>query len=100
MYYRGGTGSAYLRLTSGSAPTNRADVAWIRECIFSTDGGHLSPGMKGVDIDGFVHTVNLMKVGIGNSGAEALLVRNSVGGSDVPTFITAYDLEIEFPDLE
>lgn len=100
VYYRGGAGSAYLRLTSGSVPANRADVAWIRDCIFSTDNDHLSPGMKGVDIDGFVHTANLTKVGIGNSGAEALLVRNSVGGSDVPTFITAYDLEIEFPELE
>ncbi|MEK6371609.1 MAG: glycosyl hydrolase family 28-related protein [Acidobacteriota bacterium] len=100
VYYRGGAGSAYLRLTSGSVPTNRADVAWVRDSILSTDDDHPSPGMKGIDIDGFVHTVNLTKVGIGNSGAEALLVRNSVGGIDVPTFITAYDLEIEFPALE
>ena len=100
VYYRAGVGGAYLRLTSGSVPTNRADVAWIRDCIFSTDNEHLSPGMSGVDIDGFVHTVNLTKVGIGNSGATALLVRNSVRSIDVPTFITAYDLEIEFPQLE
>lgn len=99
-YYRGGLGSAYLRLSSGTAPSNRADVAWVRDCIFSTDQPRRSVGMKGVDIDGFVHTVNLTRVGIGVSGAEALIARNSVGADDVPTFITASDLEIEFPQLE
>lgn len=84
-YYRGGLGSAYLRLTSGPTPSDRADVAWVRDCIFSTDQPRLSVGMKGVDIDGFVHTVNLSKVGIGVSGAEALIVRNSVAAADVPT---------------
>lgn len=99
-YYRGGVGSAYLRLTSGLAPSDRADVAWVRDCIFSTDQQRLSVGMKGLDIDGFVHTVNLSKVGIGVSGAEALMARNSVGAPNVPTFITANDLEIEFSRLE
>ena len=99
-YYRGGLGSAYLRLTSGSAPSDRADVAWVRDCIFSTDQARLSVGMQGVDIDGFVHTVNLSRVGIGVSGAEALIARNSVAAADVPTFITANDLEIEFSQLE
>jgi hypothetical protein len=100
VYYRGASGSAYLRLTSGSGSADRGDVAWIRDCIFSTDSGGRSPGMKGVDIDGFVHTVNLTRIGVGNSGAEALLVRNAVGASQAPAFVTAYDLEIEFPQLE
>jgi hypothetical protein len=99
-YYRGGLGSSYLRLSSGPTPSNRSDVAWVRDCIFSTDQPRLSVGMKGVDIDGFVHTVNLTRVGIGVSGAEALIARNSVVAADVPTFITANDLEIEFPQLE
>ena len=99
-YYRGSLDSAYLRLTSGPTPSDRADVAWVRDCIFSTDQPRRSVGMKGVDIDGFVHTVNLSKVGIGVSGAEALIARNSVAASNVPTFITANDLEIEFPQLE
>jgi hypothetical protein len=99
-YYRGGLGAAYLRLTSGPTPSDRADVAWVRDCIFSTDQPRLSVGMKGVDIDGFVHTVNLSKVGIGVSGAEALIARNSLAAANVPTFITANDLEIEFSQLE
>jgi len=99
-YYRGGAGSAYLRLTSESMPGDGGHVAWVRDCIFSTDQNRVSPGMKGVDIDGFIHTVNLSKVGIGWSGAEALVARNSIAAGDTPKFITTNDLEIEFSQLE
>jgi hypothetical protein len=97
--YRGGAGTAYLRLTGGAGGNDaiRSDVARVEQAVF---GGDLVLGMKGVDIDGFVHTVNLFNVHFVNIGAEALHTRNNIGANNVPTFITADDLECDFPQLE
>ncbi|MDB4962308.1 MAG: hypothetical protein JWP01_2307 [Myxococcales bacterium] len=100
--YRGGFGTANLRLTNIS---EAGDVAWIRDSLFSTNGRVLPTdpplnSMKGIDIDGHVHTVNLARVGVGNAGAEAIHIRNSVGSAEFPKFITAYDLELEFSHKE
>jgi hypothetical protein len=97
--YRGGTGSAYLRLTGGGSGNDgaRSDVARVQQAVF---GGTLSAGMKGLDIDGFVHTVNLFNVHFVNIGAEAVHIRNCVAATLPPTFITADDLECDYPQYE
>jgi hypothetical protein len=97
--YRGGTGAAYLRLTGGAGGDDsaRSDAARITHAVF---GGDLVLGMKGIDIDGFVHTVNLFNVHLINIGAEGLHTRNSIGAGNVPTFITADDFESDYSQLE
>jgi hypothetical protein len=95
--YLGGTGAAYLRLTGGIAGVGRSDVANLFRVVF---GGTRSLGMRGVDVDGFVHTVNAWAVHLVNIGAEGLHARNTVGASNGPAFFTFDDFEADYPELE
>jgi hypothetical protein len=95
--YQGGPGAAYVRLTGGGGGVGRSDVANLFRTVF---GGARSIGMKGLDVDGFVQTVNGWAVHFVNIGAEAVLARNSVGALDSPAFFTFDDLECDYPELE
>lgn len=95
--YRGGAGAHYVRLTGGIAGIGRSDVCSITRGVF---GGAISLGMRGVDIDGFVHTVNGSSCHFVSIGGEALHARNTVGAPDVPAFITMDDFESDFAELE
>jgi hypothetical protein len=95
--YQGGAGTAYIRLTGGIGGAGRSDVANIFRAVV---GGARSVGMRGMDIDGFVHTVNGWAVHLVNIGAEGVHARNSVGASNVPSFFTFDDLECDYPELE
>jgi len=95
--YQGGSGAAYVRLTGGIAGAGRSDVANLFRAVF---GGTRSVGMKGLDVDGFVHTVNGWAVHFVNIGAEGLHARNTVGAMNLPSFFTFDDLECDYPDLE
>jgi hypothetical protein len=72
-------------------------VAFIMRGVF---GGSMSPGMRGLDIDGFVHTVNGWACHFVNIGGEGLHARNTVGAANVPSFITMDDFECDYPQLE
>ena len=95
--YHGGAGAAYVRLTGGVGGAERSDVANLFRTVF---GGTRSIGMKGIDVDGFVHTVNGWAVHLVNIGAEGLHARNSVGASNIPSFFTFDDFECDYPELE
>jgi pectate lyase-like protein len=95
--YRGGAGAHYVRLTGGVGGTGRSDAAFIMRGIF---GGPTSPGMRGLDIDGFVHTVNGWACHFIGLGGEALHTRNTVGAPNIPSFITMDDFEADFPERE
>jgi len=95
--YRGGAGAHYVRLTGGIGGVGRSDVCSLTRVVF---GGALSLGMRGIDVDGFVHTVNGSSVHCVNIGGEALHTRNTVGAPEVPSFITMDDFESDFAQLE
>jgi Pectate lyase superfamily protein len=95
--YRGGPSAYYVRLTGGIAGVGRSDVAFIMRGVF---GGSRSLGMRGLDIDGFVHTVNGWACHFINIGGEGLHARNTVGATNVPSFITMDDFECDYPELE
>lgn len=95
--YRGGVGAHYLRLTGGVGGKGRSDAAFLMRCVF---GGPTSPGMRGLDIDGFVHTVNGWACHFVTLGGEAMHTRNTVGAPNIPSFITMDNFEADFPELE
>ena len=95
--YRGGAGSHYVRLTGGAGGNGRSDVAFLLFCTF---GGRTSLGMRGLDIDGFVHTVNGWACHFITLGGEALHTRNTIGAPNIPCFITMDNFEADFPALE
>jgi hypothetical protein len=95
--YRGGKGAHYLRLTGGIGGVGRSDAAFLMRCVF---GGPTSPGMRGLDIDGFVHTVNGWVCHFVAIGGEAMHTRNTVGAPNIPSFITMDNFEADFPQLE
>jgi Pectate lyase superfamily protein len=92
-------GNYYGRVTGGGAGVGkgRSDVLRLFGLVL---GGERKPGMIGIDIDGFVHTVNGWGVHLINIGAQGLLARNTLGAEDDPTFFTFDDLECDYPDLE
>jgi hypothetical protein len=96
--YQGGAGAAYVRLTGGIAGAGRSDVANLFRAVFG--GERSSFGMKGIDVDGWVHTVNGWAVHFVTIGAEGLHARNTVSALDIPSFFTFDDLECDFPELE
>jgi hypothetical protein len=95
--YRGGDGAHYLRLTGGIDGAGRSDAAFLMRCVF---GGPTSPGMCGLEVDGFVHTVNGWACHFVALGAEAMRTRNTVRAQNVPSFITMDNFEADFPQLE
>jgi hypothetical protein len=95
--YRGGEGAHYLRLTGGIDGAGRSDAAFLMRCVF---GGPTSHGMCGLDIDGFVHTVNGWACHFVALGAEAMRTRNTVRAKNIPSFITMDNFEADFPQLE
>jgi hypothetical protein len=95
--YRGGAGAAYVRLTGGANGVGRSDVAFLLRAVF---GGTMSLGMRGLDIDGFVHTVNGASCHFVNIGGEALHTRNTIGAPQDPAFVTMDDFESDYSHLE
>jgi hypothetical protein len=95
--YRGGAGTAYVRLTGGANGIGRSDVAYLMRAVF---GGAMSPGMRGLDIDGFVHTINGWACHFVNIGGEGLHMRNTIGAAQGPAFLTMDDFECDYPLLE
>jgi len=92
-------GEYYGKATGGgSGPgKGRSDVLRLFGLVL---GGERKTGMVGIDIDGFVHTVNGWGVHLINIGAQGLLARNTFGAENNPTFFTFDDLECDYPDLE
>ncbi len=95
--YRGGAGTHYLKLSGGTNGVSRSDVAYLMRCVF---GGSMSLGMRGLDIDGFVHTVNGWACHFVNIGGEALHMRNTIAAIEGPAFVTMDDFECDYPQLE
>lgn len=92
-------GSYYGRATGGGAGPGKGRSDVLR--LFSlVSGGDRTAGILGIDIDGFVHTVNGWGIHFVNIGAQALLARNTIGAELAPAFFTFDDLECDYPDLE
>ncbi len=92
-------GEYYGRATGGGAGPGkgRSDVLRLFSIVC---GGARKAGMIGIDIDGFVHTVNGWGVHFVSIGAQALLARNSLGAENPPAFFTFDDLECDYPGME
>jgi hypothetical protein len=92
-------GTYYGKATGGGAGPGRgrSDVLRLFGLVL---GGNRKAGMIGIDIDGFVHTVNGWGVHLVNIGAQGLLARNTFGAENEPTFFTFDDLECDYPDSE
>lgn len=92
-------GTYYGKATGGGAGPGkgRSDVLRLINLVF---GGARKAGMVGLDIDGFVHTVNGWGVHFVSIGAQALIARNTLGAENNPSFFTFDDLECDFPGLE
>jgi len=92
-------GAYYGRATGGGAGAGkgRSDVLRLFSMVC---GGARTPGTIGIDVDGFVHTVNGWGVHFVNIGAQALLARNSLGAEHTPAFFTFDDLECDYPSRE
>jgi hypothetical protein len=94
--YRG----AYYGFASGDGTVegrNRSDVLRL---IYLVCGGARTPGMIGLEINGFVHTVNGWGVHLIGIGAQGLLARNTIGAQNDPSFFTFDDFECDYPDQE
>jgi len=92
-------GEYYGKATGGGAGIGkgRSDVLRLLGLVL---GGNRKSGMIGIDIDGFVHTVNGWGVHLVNIGSHGLIARNTIGAENDPTFFTFDDLECDYPDLE
>lgn len=94
-------GTYYGRATGGGgAGTDKGRSDVLRLLSLVLGGGERKAGMIGIDIDGFVHTVNGWGVHLIDIGAQGLLARNTVGAENNPSFFTFDDFECDFPDLE
>lgn len=98
-HFEGYRGACYGRATGGGngKDKGRSDVLRL---VGLVHGGTRKEGMIGIDIDGFVHTIDGWGVYLVGIGAQGLLVRNSFGAELDPTFLTFDALECDFPDLE
>jgi hypothetical protein len=91
-------GARYGYATGGGLGlTTRSDVLRLHSLV---QGGARTPGMIGIEIDGFVHTVNGVGVHLVNIGAQGLLARNTLDAANDPSFFTFDDLECDYPDGE
>lgn len=82
----------------GAGPgKGRSDVLRLFGMVL---GGSRNPGMVGILVDGFVHTVNGWGVHFVGIGGQALLTQNSFGAEEDPSFFTFDDLECDYPDRE
>lgn len=92
-------GEYYGKATGGGmgAGKGRSDVLRLINLVC---GGARKAGIIGIDIDGFVHTVNGWGVHFVGIGGQALIARNTLGAENNPSFFTFDDLECDFPGLE
>lgn len=92
-------GAYYGRATGGGRGPGkgRSDVLRLFGVVC---GGARKAGIIGIDVDGFVHTVNGWGVHFVNIGAQALYARNSLGAENNPSFFTFDDLECDYPGQE
>ena len=86
----------YVRAQGGASGQARSDTLRIKSLVM---GGNYVNGQDGLVIDGFVHTVVGTHVFAVNIGGRPIHCLNSVGASDVPTFITMLDYEADYCKL-
>jgi hypothetical protein len=91
-------GTFYGRATGGGAGRDKGRSDILR-LIGLTHGGIRQDGIMGLDIDGFVHTVNGTGVYLVGIGGQGLWARNTLGAENNPSFFTFDDFECDFPDL-
>jgi hypothetical protein len=91
-------GEYYGKATGGGpGPGKRSDVLRLFGLVM---GGQRKPGIVGLDIDGFVHTVNGWGVHLINVGGQGLIAQNTLGAENDPNFFTFDDFECDYPDRE
>jgi hypothetical protein len=83
----------YVRVQGGASGQARSDVLRIHSLVM---GGNYVDGQDGLVIDGFVHTVSGTHVYAINVGGKPLHALNSVGATDIPSFLTFFDLETDY----
>lgn len=92
-------GEFYGRATGGGdgKDKGRSDILRL---IGLSHGGLRQPGIVGLIIDGFVHTVNAESVYLVGMGGQGLWARNTIGAENNPSFFTFDDFECDYPDGE
>ncbi len=95
-------GAFYGKASGGGQLEGRSDVLRIYYLVL---GGTRQPGMVGIEVDGFVNTVNGWGVHFIGIGAQALLVHNTIDPDPKhpeqnPIFFTFDDLECDYPTRE
>ncbi len=83
----------YVRVQGGASGQARSDVLRIHSLVM---GGTYVDGQDGLVIDGFVHTVAGSHVYAVNVGGRPLHALNSVGASNIPSFLTFFDFETDY----
>lgn len=97
--FEGYRGVFFGRATGGGQGhrKGRIDVLRLTGLVHS---GSRTPGIVGLDIDGFVHTINGVGVYLVGIGAEALRARNTIGAESNPSFFAFVDFEADYPGGE
>ncbi|WP_080819367.1 hypothetical protein [Agrobacterium deltaense] len=89
--YRGGVGCAYVKaLAPGNA---RSDILKLDVIC----GGSTAPGMDGLFVDGFCHTITADRFYAVTVGRNALTVQNTIG-DHIPSFLKFLDFQSDYAE--
>lgn len=88
---------AFLLTGGGTGDTGRSDVITFKDFIVGGNAiADRTNGHHGLVVDGFVNTVNAVKMYLTDVDGHGLWIRNSIGASQNPQFGTFYGLESDY----
>ena len=96
VWLNGATGAYCVNWVGDNS--NRSDVLDIDNVQVSSAGSASSTSAVGIIMDGNVNTLDIRHFA-GVNMSRGILVQNTAGGN-APAFITAYDVQIDFPYYE
>lgn len=98
IYNVSGNGCQAFYLTGGGPgdSNGRSDVIDFQDVVFSGRSSERTNAHHGLIVDGFVNTVSAHKIYFTAIDGHGLWIRNAIGASQSPQFLSFYGLESDF----